>query len=97
MWSLAPGRELDLEVLEFSAWKHGCHDATACQLGSDAVHEWVRIDLRAGHVDPVDDGPGPAVDHPAGYRGFVLVPRVTARPELLPVQVHEDVVDVICQ
>jgi hypothetical protein len=30
MWSLAPGRELDLDALELGAWKHRGHDATAC-------------------------------------------------------------------
>lgn len=94
---LAPGRELDLDVLELSAWKHGGHHAAAFQLGSDTVDERVRIDLCAGHVDSVDDGPGLAVDPPAGYWGCLLVPGVAARPELLPVLVHEDVVDMVSQ
>ena len=97
VWPLAPGCELDRDVLELSAWKHGCHDAASWQLGSDAVGERVRIDLRAGHVDSVDDGPGLVVDHPAGYCGWVLVPRIAARPELLPVLVHENVVDMVSQ
>jgi hypothetical protein len=62
---LAPGRELDLDVFELSAWKHGGHHSAAFQLGSDTVDERVRIDLCTGHVDSVDDGPGLVVDHPA--------------------------------
>lgn len=46
VWPLAPGRELDLDTFELSAWKHCGHDAAACQLGSDAVHVRVRTDLR---------------------------------------------------
>lgn len=97
MEPLGPGHELDLDVLELSAGKHSGHHAAACQLGSDTVDERVRIDLCTGHIDSVDDGPGLAVDHPAGNCGGVLVPRVAARPELLPILVHEDVVDMVNQ
>lgn len=94
---LAPGRELDLDMFELSAWEQGGHHAAAFQLGSDTVDERVRIDLGTGHVDSVDDGPGLVVDHPAGYWGCLLVPRFAARPELLPVLVHKDVVDMVSQ
>lgn len=97
VWSLAPGHELEMDVLELSAWKRGGHNAAACKLGSDTVQEWVRIDLRTRQFDSVDDGPGLAIDHPAGYCRWVLIPWIVARPELVPVQVHEDVANVVCQ
>lgn len=31
VWSLAPGRELDLVVIEINAWNRDCHDASAFQ------------------------------------------------------------------
>ena len=97
VWPSPTGSKPDLDPMEFSAWKYCGHDAATGEAGSDAVHERVSVDLCSGHVDSVDDGSRLAVDHAAGYHGCVLVPGFIAGPKLLPVLVHQDVVDVVSQ